>query len=91
MNFYIRKINVVEVYPYIDIALRIILCTLATNCSAERSFPTLKRVKTYLRSTMNEERLNWLAVLNIESDITKKLDYKDKIEDFTSKQSRKQL
>ncbi|XP_060854953.1 uncharacterized protein LOC132932593 [Metopolophium dirhodum] len=91
ISIYIRNYNLVEVYPYIDIALRMILCTPATNCSAERSFSTLKRVKSYLRSTMKEERLNALAVLNIESELTRELDYKDIIEDFPNKQSRKKL
>ncbi|VVC34394.1 Ribonuclease H-like domain,HAT, C-terminal dimerisation domain [Cinara cedri] len=68
-----------------------ILCTPATNCSAERFFSTLKRVKSYLRLTMKEERLNALTVLNIESEITRELDYKDIIEDFANKQSRKKL
>ena len=91
MSIYIRNNNLVEVYPYTDIALRMILCTPATNCSAEWSFSTLKRVKSYLRSTMKEERLNALAVLNIESELTRELDYKDIIEDFANKQSRKKL
>ena len=36
-----------------------ILATIsATSCSAERSFSGLRRVKTYLRSTMGQERLS---------------------------------
>lgn len=35
ISIYIRSQNLVEVYPYIDIALRMLLCTPATNCSAE--------------------------------------------------------
>ena len=38
----------------------------ATSCSAERSFSCLRRMKTYLRSTMGEVRLRSLSVLNIE-------------------------
>ncbi|KAE9529170.1 hypothetical protein AGLY_011966 [Aphis glycines] len=88
---YLRNNNLVEVYPYIDIALRMILCTPATNYSAEQSFSTLKRVKSYLRSTMKEERLNALATLNIESEITRELDYKDIIEEFANKQCREAI
>jgi len=40
---------------------------------------------------MKEEKLNALAVLNIESEITRELDYKYIIEDFANKQSRKKL
>ena len=38
-----------------------------TSCEAEHSFSTLRRVKTYLRSTMAQERLSGLALLNIHS------------------------
>lgn len=40
---------------------------------------------------MSEDRLNSLAVLIIESQLTKQLDYIDVIEEFVSKQSRKKL
>ncbi|KAL4120889.1 hypothetical protein QTP88_013500 [Uroleucon formosanum] len=66
-------------------------CIPATNCSAEQSFSTLKRVKSHLRSRMKKERLNALAVPNIESELTRALDYNDIIEDFANKQSRKKL
>ena len=36
-----------------------------TSCEAERSFSTLHRIKTYLRSTMKQERLTGLALLNV--------------------------
>jgi len=36
-----------------------------TSATPERTFSTLKRLKTYLRSTMSEERLNGLALTNI--------------------------
>lgn len=84
MSAYLRNQSLIEVYPYIDIALRMMLCTHASNYSSERSFSKLKSVKTYLRSTMSEDRLNSLAVLNIEAQLTKQLDYTriDIIEDF---------
>ena len=41
-----------------------------TTSSAQRTFSTLKRVKTYLRSTMSCERLTGLALLNTHRDIT---------------------
>lgn len=85
MSMYLRKHNLGEVYSYIDITLRMILCTPSTNCSSERSFSTLKRVKSYLGSISSEERFNSLAIFNIESDLTKKLDYKKVIEEFVHK------
>ena len=44
-----------------------LLCVIpATSCSAERSFSALRRLKTYLRSTIGQERLSHLALINIE-------------------------
>lgn len=40
----------------------------ATSCSAERSFSTLKELKTYLRNTMGQERLRSLAMCAVERD-----------------------
>jgi len=36
-----------------------------TTCTIERSFSTLRRVKTWLRSTMTEQRLSGLCILSI--------------------------
>ena len=42
-----------------------ILATIpATSCSAERSFSALRRIKTFLRSTMRQDRLGSIAVIN---------------------------
>ncbi len=37
----------------------------STNAASERSFSVMKRIKTYLRSTMGQARLNHLMVLNV--------------------------
>jgi hypothetical protein len=41
----------------------------ATSSSVERSFSCLKRVKTYLRNSMTQQRVNSLAYLSIEKSI----------------------
>ena len=56
-----------------------------TIASAERSFSKLKLLKSYLRSTMTQERLNDLAMIALESDILEKIDYKSIIEDLISR------
>jgi hypothetical protein len=40
----------------------------------ERSFSCLKRIKTYLRNTTGQERLNGLASMNIHKDINVSVD-----------------
>ncbi|CAH2296767.1 zinc finger MYM-type 1-like [Pelobates cultripes] len=84
-----RERGLQSIYLNVDIALRMFLCTAATNCSAERSFSTLKRVKNYLRSRMGEERLNSLAVLAIESELTKSLDCDELINSFATQKVRR--
>ena len=55
-------------FPNIKVLL-LILCTLpVTSCSAERSVSGLKRIKTFLRSTMANERLFSLALLHVQRD-----------------------
>ena len=45
----------------------------ATSCSAERSFSSLRRLKTYLRNSMGQERLSSLALLHIEREYVNKV------------------
>ena len=44
-----------------------------STASAERSFSTLKRLKTFIRNRIGQKRLSSLALLSINSDITKDL------------------
>ena len=59
-----------ETLPAIKKLLQIMATLPVTTCTSERSFSTLRRLKTYLRNTTGEDRLNGLALLNIHSDIT---------------------
>ncbi|XP_043065493.1 52 kDa repressor of the inhibitor of the protein kinase-like [Drosophila ficusphila] len=57
-----------------------------TVASSERSFSTLRRLKTYLRNRTGEERLNGLALLNIHRDVNVT---SDQILDILAKRSRR--
>ncbi|KAG8451982.1 hypothetical protein GDO86_003968 [Hymenochirus boettgeri] len=76
------------IYPNIHVALRIFLCTMATNCSAERSFSCLRRLKDYLRSSLTEERLNSFALLSTEPQLVMELPYDDIIDEFAKRKVR---
>ena len=58
----------------VSVVLKLVLIMPATNSTSERSFSALRRVKTYLRNTMGQERLNNLMVLHVHKEITDKLD-----------------
>lgn len=57
--------------------------------SQRRSLNKLKLLKSYLRSTMLQDRLNGLALIAIENDILETVEYEDLIDDFASKSVRR--
>ncbi|VEN56889.1 unnamed protein product, partial [Callosobruchus maculatus] len=62
-----------DTFPNISIALRIVLTLLISVASGERSFSKLRLIKIFLRSSMNQERLNNLVLISIESELCQKL------------------
>ncbi|KAK9744616.1 hAT family C-terminal dimerization region [Popillia japonica] len=86
---YIIEKKLTEVYPTIEIVLRIIATTPVTVASAETSFSRLKIIKAYFRNSMTQDRLSPLAILSIENDVAHSLDYGALIKDFSLRKSRK--
>ena len=86
----ISEFNLYEIFGNICVALRI-FCTLpVTVASAERSFSKLNLIKNFMRSTMTQKRLNDLAILSIESELTRKIDFTSVINSFALKKPVKQ-
>ena len=56
--------------------VKILLVIPATNATSERTFSALRRIKTYLRTTISQARLNHLMVLHVHKDRTDNLDLK---------------
>jgi len=63
-----------KVLDQVTALLRLLIVLPASTATAERSFSALRRLKTYLRSTMSAERLNSVCVLNIHRELTDELD-----------------
>ena len=61
-------------YPGIYTTLAILLTMPPSTATAERSFSVMKRLKTYLRSTMLTERMSNLAKLHIYRDVNIPID-----------------
>ncbi|XP_008178902.1 52 kDa repressor of the inhibitor of the protein kinase-like [Acyrthosiphon pisum] len=59
-----------DLFPNIYKLLQILITLPITSCEAERSFSTLKRIKSYLRNSTSERRLNGLAALNIHYEVS---------------------
>ena len=68
--------------PNVYISYRILLAIHETVSTTERSCSELKLLKSYMRSTMLQDRLNVLAILSIRSEILKLFDFKTQINDF---------
>ena len=86
-----NRYNLKDGFPNVCIALRIYLTLPVglSNCSGERSFSHLKRIKSSLRSTMGQDRLANLTLLNIESEILTDLDFQDIIDSFSTLKARR--
>ena len=81
------KVNIFDVRDYLQqltsaerallnevvIIMKLILVMPATNVSSERPFSALRHVKSYLRSTAGQERLNHLMTLHVHKESTDSL------------------
>ena len=74
-------------FPNILGASHILATIPITSCECERSISTLRRIKTYTRSTMSENRMNGLALMSIHQEIVP--DITKLIEIFAPKGDRK--
>ena len=70
--------NLIVVYLTVAIA----------SVGPERAFSCLKRVKTYLRSTMGQTRLSSFSILNIENENIDLINIDEIIEEFSQKSNR---
>ena len=57
---FIDMFNEAILFPAVCKAICTAMALPVSTCTVERSFSTLRRVKTLLRSTMTEDRLNGL-------------------------------
>jgi hypothetical protein len=69
-------------FPHVESLVRLLLVNPASSATAERSFSSLRRLKTYLRSTCGQQRLNSLAVCHVHKDIMDTIDVKELMKEF---------
>jgi hypothetical protein len=83
--------NLEEIFSEVSKLLRIVISMPMTTSEAERSFSTLLRIKTFLRNTMDKDRLNALAMLSTESSFISKIpEFNSKVIDkFASQRHRR--
>ncbi|KAF0759629.1 Zinc finger MYM-type protein 1 [Aphis craccivora] len=73
-----------NIYPNMYKLMQVALTLPISSATCERSFSAMRRMKTWLRSSMLQNRFNNLAIISIENDISKKID-KEAILDLFAK------
>ena len=74
--------NLQETFSETASLLNILITTPMTTAEAERCFSTLKIIKTFLRNSMGQERLNALAMLSMERELVLNMrDFNEKVID----------
>ena len=64
--------------------VELILVMPATNATCEQSFSTLRRIKSYLRTTMTQLRLNNLMILNVHKEALDGMNLEEVGDEFIS-------
>ncbi len=78
----IKRFNVQSAYPNLYTLYKIIATLPIGSTKSERTFSKLKYVKNRLRSTMGQERLNALMMINVERDLTEAVSFDAVIDKF---------
>ena len=73
-----------DMLPTIHLLLRLYLTLPVTLATSERTFSALRRLFTYLRSSMTEKRLNNCLLLHVHKELTDSLDLVAVASEFVS-------
>lgn len=88
---YLQSNSLCETLPHFSEVAKTLATIPATSCSAERSFSCLRRLKTYLRSTMGQDRLSALGLLCIERGHANRVDINTIVEVFGRRKGRDKM
>jgi len=79
-----------QIFTEVIKLIRLCLTISLSSATAKQSFSTLRRLKTFTRSSMKASRLTHLALLHVHQDHTDKLDLNDLCTTFVSSNERRQ-
>ncbi|XP_060882010.1 zinc finger MYM-type protein 1-like, partial [Metopolophium dirhodum] len=72
-----------EIFPNIYKMLQVALTLPVSSATCERSFSAMRRIKTWVRTSMHQERFTNLSILHIEKDVTKNIDTECILNEFS--------
>ena len=76
-------------FTEVDKLLKIYLTILVTTSTAERNFSALRRIKTYLRNSMTQARLNHCMLLHVSRNETDELNNVEIAKEFIGRNERR--
>ena len=66
----------------VDTLLKLYYTIPMTTVNSERSFSTLRRLKSYIRSSMTQSTLNHIMLLDVQKELTDNIDLLQVAKDF---------
>jgi len=87
LNDVLQKIDqnvFANLYKLMQVALTLPI----SSASCERSFSVMRRIKTWIRSSMNQDRFTDMSILHIERDISNIIESENILNNFALKNRR---
>ena len=85
-------VEVRGLFNQVEMLIRILFMVPVSSCEAERSFSALRRLKTWQRANMGQERLNSVVVCNVHKDRLDRLKRENICQQFVgSSETRKHM
>ena len=85
----VENASLATIYSGVHTAYIMYMIVSVTIATTEKSFSLLRLIKNLLRSSMSQERLSGLALLSIENERAKTLDFRKVIQQFASAKARR--
>ena len=81
----VKEVIEKQTYPNLFKLLQVALSISISSATRERSFSSMRRINNWLRSSIAQDRFTFLSILNIERDITNKVNVDDILNKFVEK------
>lgn len=85
----IYECDLTETLPEVTKLLKLTLILPVTTVPVERSFSSLNRIETVLRTTMEEDRLSNLLIISIEKELANDINHEKVIQRFSEMKDRR--
>jgi len=85
MHLFIVENKLHSAFPNTEVAPRIYLYLMVSNCTEERSFSKVRRIQNYLRCSIVQEKLSMLSLISMEREILEDTVLETIINDFACK------